>query len=188
MSKIQWPGGALVAPVPPALVACGTLQSPNVCTVAWCGVLNSKPPITYISLRPSRYSYDIIKESGEFSLCLPTVSLVRAIDYCGVKSGRDEDKFAACGLTAQPAGQIQAPLIAQSPLALECRVQRIIPLGSHDMFLADIVAVSVEEELVDSDGKLHLDKAGLAAYAHGEYFALGQKLGSFGFSVRKKPK
>lgn len=188
MAKMQWKGGALLAPVPPVLVTSGTLEKPNVCTVAWCGMLSTKPPVTYISLRPSRYSYELVAQNGEFVLNLPTAALVRSIDRCGVKSGRDENKFETCGLVPAAASVVAPPLIAQCPVAIECRVRQTIALGSHDMIMADIVAVDVEEGLVDEQGKLHLDKAGLAAYAHGEYFALGAKIGSFGFSVRKKRK
>ncbi|WNX85955.1 flavin reductase family protein [Agathobaculum sp. NTUH-O15-33] len=186
MSKIKWNGGALLAPVPPALVTCGTMERSNVLTIAWTGILNTIPPKTYIAVRPERFSYPLIERLGAFVINLPTAKLVRAVDLCGVKSGRDTDKFALTGLTPVPAGEVPCPLIAESPLALECRVTQKIPLGSHDMFLADIVAVDVEQSLIDRAGKLHLDRAGLLAYAHGEYFELGKKLGSFGYSVRKK--
>lgn len=188
MSKTVWGGGALIAPVPPALVTCGTVEQPNVLTVAWTGILNTVPPKTYISVRPQRFSYPLIEKSRAFVINLPTAALVRAVDFCGVRSGRDTDKFAAAGLTAVPASQLACPLIEESPLSLECRVTDIVPLGTHHMFLADIVAVDVESSLIDHAGKLHLDRAGLLAYAHGEYFALGHKLGSFGYSVRKKPR
>ena len=186
MSKLQWKGSTLLAPVPAALVSCGTLEKPNALTIAWTGITCSDPPMTYISVRPERYSYDIIKESGEFVINLPSGAMARATDFCGVRSGREMDKLAATDLTVEPAKEIAAPVIAQSPLALECRVKQIIPLGSHDMFLAEIVAVDVEERLLDEAGKLHLEKAGLMAYSHGEYFAMGKKIGSFGYSVRKK--
>ena len=188
MSKIAWNPGALLAPVPPTLVSCGTLAAPAVLTVAWAGTLNTKPPRTYISVRPTRHSYPILKETGEFVINLPPASLVRAVDLCGCKTGAAVDKFALAGLTAAPADKVAAPLIDECPLCLECRVFDTVPLGSHEMFLADIVAVDVDEKLVDDAGRLHLDRAGLLAYAHGEYFALGAKVGSFGFSVRKKPK
>ncbi|MDL2294440.1 flavin reductase family protein [Ruminococcaceae bacterium OttesenSCG-928-D13] len=188
MAKTQWKGGALLAPVPPVLVTTGTLEAPNICTVGWCGMLSTKPPKTYVSLRPSRLSHALAVEQGEFVINLPTAALVRAIDRCGVKSGRDEDKFATCGLTAVAASVVACPTLAESPVSVECRIEQVIPLGSHDMLLADIVAVDVEEGLIDTAGKLRLDKAGLACYAHGEYFALGKKIGSFGFSVRKKKK
>ena len=188
MSKIVWGGGALLAPVPPALVTCGTMTRPGVLTIAWTGTLNTIPPKTYISVRPERFSYDLIREQGEFVINLPTADLVRAVDLCGVKSGRDVDKFALAGLTPGESAKVACPLILECPLALECRVTDRVELGSHHMFLADIVAVDVEDRLVDSRGKLHLDRAGLLAYAHGEYFALGKKLGSFGYSVRRKPR
>lgn len=187
MAKAQWNGAALLAPVPPALVTSGTLDSPNVCTVAWCGVLNTRPPMTYISLRPERYTHELISKTGEFALNLPVTRLVRAIDRCGVRSGRGENKFETCRLTPTPAFKIAPPLIAECPLALECRVESVQKLGSHDMFIASIQAVAVEEALLDSAGRLQLEKAGLLAYAHGQYFELGKRVGSFGFSVRKKP-
>ena len=188
MAKMQWKGGALLAPVPPVLVTTGTLESPNVCTVAWCGMLSTKPPKTYISLRPTRLSHTMATQAGEFVINLPTSALVRVIDRCGVKSGRDENKFETCKLTAEPASVVAAPTLAESPLAVECRIEQVIPLGSHDMLLASIVAVDVDESLVDEAGRLRLARAGLACYAHGEYFALGKKIGDFGFSVRKKKK
>lgn len=186
MSKIQWKDSTLLAPVPAALVSCGTMENPNALTVAWTGITCSDPPMTYISVRPERYSYEIIKNSGEFVINLTTGAMARATDFCGVRSGREMDKLAAAGLTVEPANEVSAPVITQSPLSLECRVRQIIPLGSHDMFLAEIVAVDVEEKLLDEAGKLRLEKAGLMAYSHGEYFAMGKKIGSFGYSVRKK--
>lgn len=186
MSKIQWKGSTLLAPVPAALVSCGTMENPNALTVAWTGITCSDPPMTYISVRPERYSYEIIKNSGEFVINLTTGAMACATDFCGVRSGREMDKLAAAGLTVEPANAVSAPVITQSPLSLECKVRQIIPLGSHDMFLAEIVAVDVEEKLLDEAGKLRLEKAGLMAYSHGEYFAMGKKIGSFGYSVRKK--
>ena len=186
MSKIQWKGSALLAPVPAALVSCGTVEQPNALAIAWTGITCSNPPMTYISVRPERYSHDIIKKSGEFVINLTAGPMTRATDFCGVRSGREMDKLTAAGLTVEPAGAVSAPLIAESPLSLECRVTQILSLGSHDMFLAEIVAVDVEEKLLDEAGKLHLEKAGLMAYSHGEYFAMGKKIGSFGYSVRKK--
>ena len=184
--KQKWKGGALLSPVPAVMVSCGSLEKPNILTIAWCGTVCTNPPKTYISLRPERYSYPIIKERGCFVINLTTASLVRAADFCGVRSGRDIDKFEAMNLHAAPALELDdTPTIAESPVSIECRVTDIIPLGTHDMFLADIVSVDVADELI-VDGALRLDRAGLAAYAHGEYFALGKKLGDFGFSVRKK--
>lgn len=188
MKKIQWRGGALLAPVPPVMVTCGTSENPNILTIGWTGIINTIPPKTYISVRPSRFSHEIIKSSGEFVINLTTTQLVRAADFCGVRSGKDFNKAELMKLTFQPSSIISVPILEKSPVNLECKVTQIIPLGSHDMFLADIVAVNVAEQFVDSDGKLHLDKCGLVAYSHGEYFALGEKLGTFGYSVRKKSK
>ncbi len=188
MSKTVWNGGALLAPVPPVMVSCGSAEKPNIITVAWCGTLATQPATTYISVRPKRHSYNLIKESGEFVINLTTEELVRHADWCGVYTGAKVDKFARCGLTAEPSSKLSCPLIAESPLSIECRVKEIVPLGSHDMFIAEIVAIDIDEELIDQNGKLCLDKAGLVAFAHGEYFALGKKLGSFGYSVKKKKK
>ena len=188
MGKIVWKGGALTAPVPPCMVTCGTEEKANIITIAWTGIVNTIPPKTYISVRKSRYSYNIIKESGEFVVNLTPASLIRAADTFGVLTGAKVDKFAKCGLDKEEATEVSCPVIAQSPLALECKVTDVIELGSHHMFLADIVAVDVDETLVDQKGKLHLDRAHLAAFAHGEYFELGKKIGYFGFSVDKKRK
>ena len=188
MAKIQWRGGALLAPVPPAIVTCANGEERNLITIAWTGIVNTIPPKTYISVRPSRHSYHIIKESGVFAINLTTKDLVRAADWCGVHTGKKVDKFERCHLSTEEASEIDCPILSDSPLTLECRVSQIIPLGSHDMFLADIVAVDVNEELIDRDGKLHLERANLAAYAHGDYYELGKKIGNFGFSVAKKKK
>ena len=185
-ARQTWKGSVITAPLPPTLVSCGTPEQPNVLTVAWTGILCTRPPIVYISLRPERFSYQLIKQSGDFVINLPTEQLTRAVDLCGVKSGRDTDKLALTGLTAQPSSQVTAPLIAQCPINIECRVREIVPLGSHDMFISDVIAVNAAEQLIDDKGRLALEKAGLIAYAHGQYFSLGRALGSFGFSVRKK--
>lgn len=188
MAKIKWKGGALLAPVPPVMVSCGNIEkgNANIMTVAWTGIVNTIPPKTYISVRPSRHSYGIIKESGEFVLNLTTSSLIKSADYCGIYTGAKVNKFEKCRLTAEKASEVDCPIIAESPLSIECRVTDIIPMGTHDMFLADIVAVDVDESIIDEKGKLRLDKAKLAAFAHGEYYELGRKLGEFGFSARKK--
>ena len=186
MGLLTWKGGTLEAPLPPALVSCGTPEHPNVLTIAWTGIVNTIPPMTYISVRPERYSYDLIKNSGEFVINLPTEELVPAIDFCGVKSGRDLDKIAACGLHIEPGETVQAPLILESPVHLECKVRQVLPLGSHDMFLADITAVRVDEDYMDANGRLCMERCHLAAYIHGTYYSIGQALGTFGFSVKKK--
>ena len=188
MGKLQWRGGALLAPVPPALVTCADGEKQNVFTVAWTGIVNTVPPKTYISVRPSRFSYEIIKKSGEFAINLTTKELVRAADFCGVHTGAKVNKFERCRLLTEQASEIGCPILSDSPVTLECRVTDVIPLGSHDMFLADIVAVDVEESLIDESGKLHLDRAGLAAFAHGEYYELGRRISTFGYSVAKKKK
>lgn len=189
MSKVKWKGGALIAPLPAVLVTSGTMEKPNVFTVAWTGIINTQPPKTYISVRPSRLSYENIKETGKFVINLARAEHVRAVDYVGVRSGRDTDKLADTGLTVVPALELEdTPVIEESPLSLECVVTDVISLGTHDMFLADVVACDVDESLINSEGRLRLDRAGLLAYSHGEYFELGKKLGSFGFSVKKKRK
>ncbi|MCH5205124.1 MAG: flavin reductase family protein [Oscillospiraceae bacterium] len=186
MSKVTWKGGTILAPVPVVLVSCGTVEKPAAITVAWTGIISSDPPRLYISVRPERNSYGIIKDSGEFCVNMLPSELVRKLDYCGIKSGRNEDKLSKQKLTAIPCTQISAPMIAQSRIALECKVIEVIPHGSHDMFIADIAAVNVEDSLVDESGKLKIEQAGLVAYAHGTYFALGKKVGSFGFSCKQK--
>ena len=186
MPKIIWKGGALLAPVPAVLVTSSLSGKPNVCTAAWTGMLNTNPAKTYISLRPSRYTHEIITGSGEFCMNLPASRLVRIVDFCGVKSGRDADKFRILSITPEDCSAVSCPSILECPVRIECRVDRTIPLGSHDMFIADIVSVGVDERLLDENGRLHLEKAGLMTYSHGEYFALGRKIGKFGFSVKKK--
>lgn len=188
MSRQVWKGSTLLNPEPPVLVSCGSPEKPNLITVGWCGTICTQPSMLSISVRPERYSYDLIKDSGEFVVNLPTESLTRAVDWCGVKSGRDVDKFAAMNLHAVPAAKVGTVLLAESPLNLECKVTQRIPLGSHDLFLAEVVAVDVDESLLDEKGKLCLDKAKLIVYSHGEYLALGKRLGTFGYSVRKKAK
>ena len=178
--------GTLLAPLPAVMVSCGTPVKANILTVAWTGIVNTKPPMTYISVRPTRYSYGIIKESGEFVINLTTSKMVRETDFCGVRSGKDTDKLKKCGLHIEAASTVSAPIISESPLSLECRVVEIKPLGSHDMFLAEIAAVNVDGRYIDSKGKINLNQAGLMAYSHGEYFSLGRKLGSFGYSVAKR--
>lgn len=188
MAKTQWKPGAMLSPVPPVLVSCGNMEEHNVMTVAWTGILNTHPPMTYISVRPERYSYNIIKESGEFVMNLATEKLAFAADYCGVRSGRDVDKFAKMNLTPERASIVSAPMIAESPINIECEVCEIVNLGSHDMFVAEIVAVNVDDSAFNGAGKLDFIKCGLIAYAHGDYFTLGKRLGGFGFSVKKRKK
>ena len=185
--KCVWPPGTMLAPVPAVLVTCQSAAGqPNIVTVAWAGTVCSDPPMLSISLRPSRYSHDLIRASGEFVVNVPTAEQVMAVDRCGVVSGRDTDKFKLTGLTPAPAQHVKAPAIAECPVNLECRVRQTLKLGSHTLFLAEIVGVQVAEELVDGHGRLALERTRLLAYAHGHYYALGRQLGFFGFSVRKR--
>ena len=187
MQKLSWNPAALMAPIPPVLVSCGTMEQPNVFTVGWTGIINTRPPRTYISVRPERFSYELICKSGEFVLNLPSADLVRAVDYCGVRSGRKQNKFQEMGLTPEPAQLVSAPMVAQCPISIECRVLERQPQGSHDLFLAEIVRVHVGEQFVNpKTGALDIAACNLLAYAHGGYFTLGKQVGSFGFSVQKK--
>ncbi len=186
MKKQVWKGTVLTAPVPPVMVSCGDMEKSNIVTVAWTGTVNTKPPMTYISLRPSRHSYGIIKEKGEFVINLTTVDMIKKTDYCGIYTGKKVNKFEKCGFTKAPASKVSAPLIDECPINLECKVKDMIPLGTHDMFLSEIVAVNVDESLLDEDGKLHLERADLSAFAHGDYYALGKKIAPFGISVKNK--
>ncbi len=188
MKKIQWKGGTLLGPIPPVMVSCGTMEESNIITIAWTGIVNTIPPKTYISIRPTRHSYGIIRESGEFAINLTTADMVRSADSCGVYTGRKVDKFTRFHLTKEESSFLSCPLIGESPLALSCRVTDILPLGSHDMFLADIVGMEVDPALIDKDGRLHLEWAHLAAFAHGQYYELGRQIGAFGFSVKKDKK
>ena len=188
MKKTKWKGGALIAPLPPVMVSCGTPEQPNVLTVAWTGIINTIPPKTYISVRPTRYSYSIIKDSGEFVINLATSDLIRAVDFCGVRSGAQVDKFKEMHLTPLASKHIHAPGIAESPVNIECKVREIKPLGSHSMILADVVGVTIDDTLLDEKGKFELNQSGLVTYSHGEYFLLGKKLGTFGYSVKKEKK
>ena len=187
VKKQIWKPGNMLYPIPAVMVSCGRpKENPNIITIAWAGTICSSPAMVSISVRPERYSYQIIKETGEFVINLVTEQLVYAADYCGVRSGRDVDKYKEMKLTPYPSQMIQAPGIKESPVNIECRVTERKPLGSHDMFLAEVVSVSVDERYMDEKGKFHLNDTGLVAYSHGEYFGLGEKLGSFGYSVRKK--
>lgn len=186
MTKIQWKPGTMVYPLPAVMVSCGAEPSTyNILTVAWTGTVCTAPAMTYISIRKERHSYNIIRETGEFVINLTTERLAFATDFCGVRSGRDVDKFAHLGLTPLPANSVKAPLIAESPVNIECRVTRIIELGSHDMFLAEVLAVNVEDEFIDESGKFRLDAARPMCYSHGSYYGLAKELGTFGYSVMK---
>ncbi len=185
--KEVWKPGNMLYPVPAVMVSCGRpKETPNIITVAWAGTVCSDPVMVSVSVRKERYSYDIIKDTGEFVINLVTKDLAYAADYCGVRSGRDVDKFRDMKLTPLRSTCIQAPGIEESPVNLECQVSQVVELGSHDMFLSKVVAVTVDKDHMDEKGKFHLNETGLVAYSHGEYFLLGEKLGKFGHSVQKK--
>ena len=187
--KLCWPGSAQLAPVPAVLVGCGdgSRRNPwNLITVGWCGMACSDPPQLTVGIRPERFSFGLIRRTGEFTVNLPTKALTADLDYCGVVSGKAIDKFKERGLTPVPGSTVKAPLVGECPVALECRVKESLELGSHWLFIAEILAVRVDPGLVDENGKLDMEKAGLITYAHGGYYAVGEELGRFGFSVRKK--
>ncbi|MDR1766774.1 MAG: flavin reductase family protein [Lachnospiraceae bacterium] len=187
MGKQYWKPGNLLYPLPAVMVSAQRPgEKPNIITLAWAGTVCSDPVMVSISIRPERYTYGIVKETGEFVVNLVTRGLTFATDFCGVRSGRDVDKFQEMNLTPIPSKYVAAPSIAESPVNLECKVERCIPYGSHDVFLAHVLGVTVDEAYLDGAGKLDLNKADLMAYSHGEYFALGEKLGKFGYSVQKK--
>lgn len=189
MARRTLKGGTLLCPLPAVMATVGTMEKPNIITVAWCGILSSDPPRAYISVRPSRYSHGLLREGGEFVINLTTEKLARATDYAGIYTGAKVDKFAKLSLTPIASENVAPPTIKESPLALECRVFEVISMGTHDVFMADILSVSADEEYFDDNDKLRLDKAGLIAYSHGEYYTLGKRLGKFGFSAaKKKPK
>jgi flavin reductase (DIM6/NTAB) family NADH-FMN oxidoreductase RutF len=186
MAKLHWKPGTLLYPVPVVLVTCGDFDGVrNVFTVAWAGTVCSEPVMVSISVRPERYSYDLIKESGEFVINLPTRHMVKAVDFCGVVSGKDCDKFQAAGLTPAPSKYVKAPTIAEAPLALECRVKSSNPLGTHDLFVAEVLGVQVDEKRIGTNGRLDLAGANLISYIHGQYWTMKEPVGSFGFSVKK---
>lgn len=187
MGRQFWKPGNMLYPVPPVMVSCQRPgEKPNIITIAWAGTVCSDPAMVSISIRPERYSYDIIKETKEFVINLTTKDIAYATDYCGVKSGRDVDKYKEMNLTPSVSKEISAPGIEESPVNIECKVTEIIHLGVHDLFLAEVVAVSVDDTLIDENNKFHLNDCGLVAYSHGEYYTLGEKLGKFGYSVQKK--
>ena len=186
MSRKNFAAGTLLAPLPAVMVSVGSVEKPNIITIAWTGILASTPPKTYISVRPSRYSHGLIKENMEFVINLTTEKLVKETDYAGIYTGAKVNKFEKLGLHAIASNAVSAPTIEESPLSLECRVSDVISMGTHDVFIADIVNVSCDEKLLDEKGKICLERAGLMTYAHGEYYALGEKLGNFGLSAVKK--
>lgn len=189
MGKQSWKAGNMLNPVPAVMVSVADKSGrANIITVAWVGTVCTNPPMVSISVRPSRYSYEIIETTGEFVINLTNEKLVRACDYCGVVSGRDVDKFKKTGLTPMTVEHVNAPAIAESPVNIACRVVESRPLGSHTMFLAEVLGVTVDEEYLDETGRFGINETGLIMYSHGEYFALGKKLGTFGYSVKKSKK
>ena len=191
MKKINWKPGNMLYPLPAVMVSCKAREKdavPNIITLAWAGTICSDPAMLSVSIKPERYSHDIIEKSGELVVNLTTEDLTRACDWCGVRSGRDHDKFKEMKLTEYVSDFMETPAIAESPVNIYCRVQEILRLGSHDMFIAKVEGVTVDEEFMNEKGRFDLDATKLIAYSHGEYFALGKKLGKFGFSVQKRKK
>ncbi len=186
MSKINWKPGNMLYPLPVVMVSCAKKGGrPNIITVAWAGTICSDPAMVSVSIRKERYSHEIIESTGEFVINLVTEELTYATDYCGVKSGRDIDKFAETGLSPVSIEGVSAPAIAESPLSLACKVKQIKELGSHDMFIAEVVGVMADDRYMNESGKFELNSTGLVTYSHGEYFTLGKKIGKFGYSVKK---
>lgn len=188
MSKTLWKSGTFEYPIPAVMVSCGNMKNSNIITVAWTGILCTNPAKVYISIRPERYSYNIIKESKEFIINLTTEKLAYATDWCGVKSGRNVDKFKEMKLTKQKANFVKCPMIEESPVSIECRVTEIKKMGSHDMFIADVLGINADDKYIDKKGAFDISKCDLIAYANGGYYQLGRKVGKFGFSVQKKKK
>lgn len=188
MSKVVWKPGTFVYPIPAVMVSCGTMEKSNIITVAWTGILNTNPAMVYISVRPERFSYNIIKETGEFVINLTTKNLVRATDWCGVRSGAKYDKFKEMKLTKEKSNFVKCPSIKESPVSIECKVKEIKELGSHHMFVAEVLSINADEKCIDAKGAFDITKCDLIAYANGKYFSLGKQVGKFGYSVQKKKK
>ena len=188
MGKVVWKPGTFEYPIPAVMVSVGDMEKSNIITVAWTGIINSDPAMVYISVRQSRYSYNIIKENKEFAINLTTKNLAYATDWCGVKSGANVDKFKEMHLTKQKANFIKCPLIKESPVSIECKVEKIIDLGSHTMFMARVLSIDADEKYIDEKGAFDISKCELIAYANGGYYQLGKKIGKFGYSVQKKSK
>ena len=187
-NKVMWKPGTFLYPLPVVMVSCGTMEKSNIITVAWTGILNTNPATVYIAVRPSRYSYHLIKEEGEFVINLTNKNLVRATDWCGVKTGSQVDKFKEMKLTKEKANFVKCPMIKESPVSVECKVREIQEMGSHHIFIADVLAIDADRQYIDENGAFDISKCDLIAYANGHYYTLGKKLGKFGFSVQKKKK
>lgn len=188
MSKALWKPGTFIYPLPAIMVSCGTMEKSNIITVAWTGILNTNPAMVYISVRPERYSYHLIKKQGEFVINLTNKNLARATDWCGVKTGAKVDKFKEMKLHKEKANFVKCPMIKESPVSVECKVKEIKELGSHYMFIADVLAINSDEKYIDEKGSFDISKCDLIAYSNGHYYQLGKKIGKFGFSVQKKKK
>ena len=188
MGKVTWKPGTFLYPLPAVMVSCGTMEKSNIITVAWTGILNTNPPMVYISVRPSRYSYHLIKEQGEFIINLTNKNLARATDWCGVKTGAKVDKFKEMKLHKEKAKFVKCPMIKESPVSVECKVKEIKDLGSHHMFIAEVLAINSDEKYIDEKGAFDISKCDLISYSNGHYYQLGKKIGRFGFSVQKKKK
>lgn len=186
MGRKIWKAGTFEYPLPAVMVSCGTMEKSNIITVAWTGILNTNPAMVYISIRSIRYSYNLIKESGEFVINLTNKQLAYATDWCGVRSGEKFDKFKEMKLHKEKAQFVKAPLIKESPVSIECKVKDIIKLGSHDMFVAEVLSIDADEKYIDEKGAFDISKCDLIAYANGGYYSLGKKIGKFGFSVQKR--
>lgn len=188
MSKVVWKPGTFVYPIPAVMVSCGDMEKSNIITVAWTGIINTNPAMCYISVRPERHSYNIIKEKGEFVINLTSKDLTYATDWCGVKSGKDVDKFKEMKLTKEESNFVKCPSIKESPVSIECKVKEIKELGSHHMFMAEVLSINADEKYIDEKGAFDISKCDLVAYANGKYFELGEQVGKFGYSVQKKNK
>ena len=188
MSRAIWKPGTFIYPIPAVMVTCGTMEKSNIITVAWTGIINTDPAMVYISVRPTRYSYNIIKEQGEFVINLTNKDLAFATDWCGVQTGAKVDKFKEMHLTKEKAQFVKCPLIKESPVSVECRVKEIKEMGSHHMIIAEVLSIDADEKYIDESGAFDISKCDLIAYSNGKYYSLGQKLGKFGFSVQKKKK
>lgn len=188
MSKVMWKPGTFEYPIPAVMVSCGDMENSNILTIAWTGIINSNPAMVYISVRPERYSYNLIKESGEFVINLTTEELAKATDWCGCRSGSKYDKFKEMKLHKENANFVKCPLIKESPVSIECKVKEIKELGSHNMFIADVLSIDADEKYIDEKGAFDISKCNLIAYANGGYYGLNEKIGKFGFSVMKKMK
>lgn len=188
MSKIMWKPGTFLYPIPAVMVSCGTMEKSNIITVAWTGIINTDPAMCYISVRPTRHSYEMIKKTGEFVINLTTKDLAYATDWCGVKTGAKVDKFKEMKLTKEKANFVNCPMIKESPVSVECKVKEIRELGSHHMFVAEILGINADEKYINENGAFDISKCDLIAYSNGNYYSLGKKIGRFGFSVQKKKK